>query len=69
MPVTQRAQTIAEYLEDVHWKNDADAGTPQQNEIIGPNNADETPFTLEELSQSLIPTDWKLECDFGKTYI
>ena len=25
--VTQRAQTIAEYLEDVHWKNNVDAGT------------------------------------------
>ena len=24
-----------------------------EHEIIGPNNADETPFTLEELSQSL----------------
>ena len=53
VPVTKRAQTIAEYLEDVHWKNNVDAGIPQQTEIIGPNNADEMPFTLEELSQSL----------------
>ena len=53
VPVTQRAQTIANYLESKHWSNNLDAGMSHEPGIVHRNGADERLFTIEELSWSL----------------
>ena len=53
VPVTQRAQKIADYLESKHWSNNLDVEMPYEPEIVHQNEADERPFTMEELSWSL----------------
>ena len=41
VPVTERAQAIAEYLETKHWYNDLDKGMPDDTPILLNNGADE----------------------------
>ena len=53
VPVTQRAKAIADYLENTHWNNSMDVGMPQDNAILDPNGADDSPFRMEELVWSL----------------
>ena len=52
-PIIERAQTIANYFESAHWKNDLNAGTPDAAPILLNNGADENVFTLEELNAAL----------------
>ena len=49
VPVTERAQTIATYLETRHWKNDSETSVPDSSCIYEENSADESIFRLEEL--------------------
>ena len=53
VPIIERAQTIANYLESAHWKNDLNAGMPDAAPILLNNGADENVFTLEELNAAL----------------
>ena len=53
VPTIERAQTIANYLESAHWKNDLNAGMPDAAPILLNNGADENVFTLEELNAAL----------------
>ena len=53
VPIIESAQTIANYLESAHWKNDLNAGVPDAAPILLNNGADENVFTLEELNAAL----------------
>ena len=53
VPLNQRAETIAQYLENKHWKNDQNMGAPSDNYIVRQNGADESLFRLEELNWAL----------------
>ena len=53
VPLNQRAETIAQYLENKHWKNDLDMGPPSEEYIVRHNYADESLFRLEELNWAL----------------
>ena len=53
VPITARAQTIAEYLEAKHWMNDSNVGMPDATFILNNNSADEGPFRLDELNWAL----------------
>ena len=53
VPIIERAQTIANYLESAHWKNDLNAGVPDAAPILLNNEADENVFTLEDLNAAL----------------
>ena len=53
VPTIERAQTIANYLESAHWKNDLNAGMPDAAPILLNNEADENVFTLEDLNAAL----------------
>jgi hypothetical protein len=53
VPITERAQTIATYLETKHWKNDSETSVPDSSCIYEDNSADESIFRLEELETAL----------------
>ena len=53
VPITERAQTIATYLETKHWKNDSETSVPDSSCIYEDNSADESIFELEELETAL----------------
>lgn len=53
VPLNQRAETIAQYLENTHWNNDRNMGTPSDEYIVRQNNADESLFRIEELNWAL----------------
>ena len=53
VPITQRAQAIADYLETNHWHNNLNVGMPDDAPILVNNGADETPFTSEQLNAAL----------------
>ena len=57
VPLNQRAETIAQYLENTHWNNDRiydrTMGTPSDEYIVRQNNADESLFRIEELNWAL----------------
>ena len=55
VPLTKRAETIAQYLEQEHWKNDADMGigNPDFSKIFDDHFADERPFSMDELKVAL----------------
>ena len=54
VPLKQRAQTIADYLQDSHWTNNMEGvPLPEQANIIPDQQIDETDFTIEELNQAL----------------
>ena len=57
VPLNQRAETIAQYLENTHWNNDRmydrTMGTPSDEYIVRQNNADESFFRIEELNWAL----------------
>ena len=44
VPITERAQTIATYLETKHWKSDLETGMPDCSCIYEDNSADERIF-------------------------
>ena len=58
VPLICRAETVAEYLENKHWKNEAE-GQPCRNKIVENNNADESCFTIQELNAALK----RMKCD------
>ena len=52
--IKERAEAIAGYLQEQHWKNDTQNGTPG-NDILFPNVInDDSEFMLEKL-------DWAIE--------
>lgn len=51
VPITQRAQAIADYLETNHLHNSLSIGMPDDAPILVNNGADEAPLTSEELTQ------------------
>jgi len=53
VPLTSRAETIAEYLETNHWMNDFNIGMPDESNIWNNNGADDGPFRLDELHGAL----------------
>jgi hypothetical protein len=53
VPVAERAQAIAEYLETKHWYNDLDTGMPDNTPILENNGADANLFSIEELNAAL----------------
>ena len=53
VPVAERAQAIAEYLETKHWYNDLDTGMPDNTPILENNGADANLFSSEELNAAL----------------
>ena len=53
VPLTKRAEAIAEYLEQDHWNNTTDTGNPVTDAILEPNCANENPFDGEELNDAL----------------
>ena len=53
VPITERAQPIADYLASKHWNNDRDAGMPNDTPILLNNGAEENILTLEELNAAL----------------
>lgn len=48
VPITERAQAIADYLASKHWNKDLSAGMPDDTLILLNNGAEESIFTLEE---------------------
>lgn len=50
VPLNQRAETIAQYLENTHQKNDDNMGTPSDEYVVHQNDADELLFRIEELN-------------------
>ena len=52
VPLILRAETVASYLEEEHWKNDAN-GQPCRTKIVDNNFADESPFVISELNDAL----------------
>ena len=53
VPLKQRAQTIADYLQDDHWTNNMDNIPPPDNDNILPNlQIDESILKIEELNNA-----------------
>ena len=49
----QRAEAIAEYLEQDHWGENGQSAIPNRQPIFQNNGADESPFKLDELNEAL----------------
>ena len=58
VPLILRAETVASYLEEEHWKNDAD-GQPRRTKLVDNNFADESTFTISELNDALQAAKWQ----------
>ena len=56
VPLIKRAETIAEYLETEHWKNESQHDGPSRERILQTNSAILTQFSLQELKCALKTT-------------
>ena len=49
----QRAEAVAEYLEQDHWGDNGQSAIPNRQPFFQNNSAYESPFKLQELNEAL----------------